>query len=471
MLLNVVRRASSLFNLLFPIALIAIVGWFAYLKLDLTSAAAPRANSAPLIAISDAVEQSKPVKTAAPPVTKPAERTGDNSIISVGDTLQLAFYERLINEDDKWAAKSFSNRPAVSFQQRTELTGDYDVREDGVVVVPLLGAFQVAGRSVAQFEADAKTAFEQLIGRFAFMSVTVNRRPVYIVGPVKKPGYYKYKDGMTVLHVIAMAGGYDNPAVDLGNILQAVHEAEQKQKAGDRLKRLWAKLDVLTAERDATEVSASRELLQLCSPSEAKELLATEASLRALAVRNREAQAKALASSIQSTRNELQSQIERQDQVQSGVSARLARVDNLASLGDKIGRPIRAAAEAELSDTRARVHESSIAIHETESKLAQLEKEQQTLENQTKIELQQQIAELRSQVAEASSTTSASSSALDAMRTALIVDSEGSGGNTQFQIVRGTRSNRQTLTVPGTESINPGDLVRVVVTSEFKQPM
>ncbi|RUP08472.1 SLBB domain-containing protein [Hyphomicrobium sp.] len=471
MLLNVVRRASSLFNLLFPVALLAIFGWFAYLKVDLTSRGAAALGTVPLIAITETIDSMTPAKKSLAPLDKVSSRSGDNSIISVGDTLQLAFYERLLNEEDKWAARSFSNRPAVSFQQRTELSGDYDVREDGVVVLPLLGAFPVAGRSVSQFEEDAKIAFEQMIGRFAFMSVTVNRRPVYIVGPVRKPGFYKFTEGMTVLHLVAMAGGFDSPTVDLGHMLQAVHEAEQQQKSGDRLKRLWAKLNVLTAERDGTAVFPSRELLQISSPGEAKELIASEGSQRALMLRNSQVQDRAVAASVQSVRGELQSQKDRYEQVQSGVSVRSARVDNLNRMADTIGRPIRAEAEAELSDTKARLHESTVAMHETETKLAQLEKDQLTLQNQTKLELQQQISELKSQIAEASSTTSASAGALDAMRTAIVAPDDSGDASTQYQIVRGSRTDRKTLNVSGTESINPGDLVRVVISAEAKRPM
>ena len=475
MLLSVVRRASSLFNLMFPLAFLSVFGWFAYPKIvEPALVRAAVINTAPSLGGKD-----EPAAATAPtipnrwePPAQTVTRPGDNSLVAVGDTLQVAFYERLINEEDKWSARSFSQRPAISFQQRTELSGEYEVHEDGSVIIPLLGAFPVAGRSVAQFEGDAKKAFEQLVGRFAFMSITINHRPVYVVGPVKKPGYYKFTEGLTVYHIVALAGGFEHTSVELDHMLQAIHEVETKQKTGDRLKRLWAKLNVLEAERDRIKAAPSRDLLRLCSESEAFELIASESSVRRLALRNSQAQADSISASLQSARDELQSHQKLQDQIQSGILVRTQRLADLDSLGDKIGRPFRSQVEAELGDTKARIQETAVALHAGEAKVSQLEKDKLTFENQAKIDLQQQIVDLRAQISEASSTTSASAGALDAMRTALAINDDGTDGATMFQIVRGPRANRQIINATGMEAINPGDLVRVLVNPPAsKSPM
>ena len=475
MLLSVVRRASSLFNLMFPLVFLTVFAWIAYPKfLEPGLMRSAAISTAPSLSGKDelAVATTPKFLDRWEPPAQPVTRPGDNSLVSVGDTLQVAFYERLINEEDKWSARSFSKRPAISFQQRTELSGEYEVHEDGSVIVPLLGAFPVAKRTVAEFEEDAKKAFEQLVGRFAFMSVTINRRPVYVVGPVKKPGYYKFTEGLTVFHVVALAGGFERTSVDLDHMLQAIREVETKQKTGDRLKRLWAKLNVLEAERDGTTAAPSRNLLRLCSESEAFGLIASENSVRQLALRNSQAQAANLAASLQSARDELASHQKLRDQVESGISVRTQRLADIDSLGDKIGRPLRSQVAAELGDTKARVQETAVALHAAEAKVSQLEKDKLTFENQTKIDLQQQIVDLQSQIAEASSTTSASSGALDAMRTALAINDDGTDGATMFQIVRGPRTNRQVINATGMESVNPGDLVRVLVNPPAsKSPM
>ena len=46
--------------------------------------------------------------------------------------------------------------------------------------------------------------------------VALERQPVYVLGPVKNPGAYKYAPGMTVLHAVALAGGLDRAPVEPG---------------------------------------------------------------------------------------------------------------------------------------------------------------------------------------------------------------------------------------------------------------
>jgi hypothetical protein len=53
-------------------------------------------------------------------------------------------------------------------------------------------------------------SFTAVIGRSANIDVKIfDRSPIYVVGPVKNPGAYKYAPGMIVLHAIALAGGLD----------------------------------------------------------------------------------------------------------------------------------------------------------------------------------------------------------------------------------------------------------------------
>jgi polysaccharide export outer membrane protein len=37
-------------------------------------------------------------------------------------------------------------------------------------------------------------------------------RPFYIVGQIRRPGHYEYRNGMTVLNVVALAGGFSHRA-------------------------------------------------------------------------------------------------------------------------------------------------------------------------------------------------------------------------------------------------------------------
>lgn len=453
MFLGFLRRASSLFSLVLPLVLVGAIGWFIYLHVLDFFPGPPDARPEAQINTS-AME----VPVQSPP------NTGDATVVQVGDTLQVTFYERLMNEEDKWMARSHSRRPPKSFQQRAELSGDYEVRENGVIVIPLLGSIKVAGRTISQFETDAGSAFERLVGRFAFVSVALERKPIYLVGPVKKPGAYKYTAGMTVLHLVAMAGGFDRTAVDLGHMIQAVHEVETQQKSADLLKRLWARLAVLEADRDAVPPSSPRELVAFVGEDNAMRMIEAEKSVRGFVVASRRAQEIALAASMKSAKRELESKNNRRKQVEANVRLRGERIEALRTIQDKVSRPIRAQAEAEWSDVKERLQEADVAVREAETKLHLLDKEQVTLSNQSKMDLEQEILTLKSQITEASSSITASAGALDVMRSVLAATQDGDDSTTEFEIVRGTTSNQEVLTVSGTASLNPGDLVRIKMT-------
>ncbi|TIU43560.1 MAG: exopolysaccharide biosynthesis protein, partial [Mesorhizobium sp.] len=85
--------------------------------------------------------------------------------------------------------------------QRPELSGEYMVQEDGTISVPLLGFIPVANRSTQQVQADLAETFEQLLGRKGLVNIlSLERPPIYVLGPVKNPGSFKYAPGMTILH-------------------------------------------------------------------------------------------------------------------------------------------------------------------------------------------------------------------------------------------------------------------------------
>lgn len=90
-----------------------------------------------------------------------------------------------------------------------DLSGDFDVNDQGLVALPLIGTVRVAGETVQQ----AETLITQRYGKDYLVNprVTVevlNYRPFYILGEVQRPGSYPYVNGLTVLNAVALAGGY-----------------------------------------------------------------------------------------------------------------------------------------------------------------------------------------------------------------------------------------------------------------------
>ena len=134
-------------------------------------------------------------KTVSPAPDAPSAPAG--GLFGVGDRLKVAFYERLDVEEDKWGRTS-SASALRSIVQRPELSGEYAVQDDGTISVPLLGSIPVANRSAQQVHADLEQTFEQLLGRKGLVNIlSLERSPIYVLGPVRNPGSFKYAPGKT----------------------------------------------------------------------------------------------------------------------------------------------------------------------------------------------------------------------------------------------------------------------------------
>lgn len=90
-----------------------------------------------------------------------------------------------------------------------DLTGDFDVNDQGVVALPLIGPVKIAGKTISEAEALITGAYgkDYLINPRVNVEV-LNYRPFFILGEVQKPGSYPFVNGMTVVNAVALAGGY-----------------------------------------------------------------------------------------------------------------------------------------------------------------------------------------------------------------------------------------------------------------------
>ena len=98
---------------------------------------------------------------------------------------------------------------AILFWRDKEMSGDYVVRPDGQITLPLLSDIQAAGLTPEQLRDSLTKAASKLIED---PSVTVgvkaiNSRKVFITGMVGKSGAYPLTSTMTVAQLISIAGG------------------------------------------------------------------------------------------------------------------------------------------------------------------------------------------------------------------------------------------------------------------------
>jgi protein involved in polysaccharide export with SLBB domain len=98
----------------------------------------------------------------------------------------------------------------------SELSGEFRLDASGAIDFPLLERVELAG--LLPSEAAAKLRDGLSDGYMVDPQVTVdvlefNSRKISVLGEVKRPGLFVYRDGMTVVQAIAEAGGTSESAL------------------------------------------------------------------------------------------------------------------------------------------------------------------------------------------------------------------------------------------------------------------
>lgn len=98
---------------------------------------------------------------------------------------------------------------AIVFWREKDLSADVVVRPDGMISLPLLNDIRAAGLTPEQLRQTLTTAAAKFVEEPTVTVVVkaINSRKVSITGQVGKPGPYPLSGPMTVLQLLAAAGG------------------------------------------------------------------------------------------------------------------------------------------------------------------------------------------------------------------------------------------------------------------------
>jgi protein involved in polysaccharide export with SLBB domain len=89
------------------------------------------------------------------------------------------------------------------------MSGEFSIAGDGTVSLPFVGSVRAGGLTIRQLELEIVDRLKPDYLKNPRVSVGVlNFRPFDIIGEVQKPGSYPYRNGMTVINAVAMAGGF-----------------------------------------------------------------------------------------------------------------------------------------------------------------------------------------------------------------------------------------------------------------------
>ena len=161
--------------------------------------------------------------------TAPATKAAGNESLRPGDVLKLWIW------------------------REEEMSGSFPVPEDGVVVLPKIGARKVIGRAPAELKAEILAEYQKYL-RNPSIEITFLRR-VNVLGAVKEPGVYPVDETMTIANVLALAGGTTSQGKQdevqlhregkklVTKITQQMRVADLPLQSGDQLyvpERSWA---------------------------------------------------------------------------------------------------------------------------------------------------------------------------------------------------------------------------------------
>ncbi|HKP63393.1 MAG TPA: polysaccharide biosynthesis/export family protein [Polyangiales bacterium] len=129
----------------------------------------------------------------------------------------------------------------VSVYDEKELSGKYQVADDGNINFPLIGAVKVAGKTPNTIALELQdTLRDKQILRNPSVSLFVLQyasRRLSVVGAVQKPGNIDWIAGMSVVQAISMAGGL-TPLADANDTIVTRQEGTQPKRYKVQVRRI-----------------------------------------------------------------------------------------------------------------------------------------------------------------------------------------------------------------------------------------
>ncbi len=121
-----------------------------------------------------------------------------------------------------------------------DLSGEFQVDENGNISVPMIGAVHASGLTGSALEQAIQAKFADGYLNDPRVSVQVTQyRPFYIIGQVNKPGEYPYVNDMMAPNAIALAGGYTDHADDADLYVRHDGETREAEMPADATTRIY----------------------------------------------------------------------------------------------------------------------------------------------------------------------------------------------------------------------------------------
>lgn len=167
------------------------------------------------------------VPLAAAPRQLPTRPSETGAVVPPAPTPSVAAVPRVAPPDDYVIGTD--DELSILFWRDKEMSSDVVVRPDGKITLPLINDIQAAGLTPEQLRERLNTEATRFLenpSASVFVKV-INSRKVFITGEVQKPGPYSLTAPMTVLQLIAIAGGLREYARRSDIIVMRVEDGKQ----------------------------------------------------------------------------------------------------------------------------------------------------------------------------------------------------------------------------------------------------
>ncbi|MGC4024740.1 MAG: polysaccharide biosynthesis/export family protein [Mesorhizobium sp.] len=140
-----------------------------------------------------------------------------------------------------------------AYEEWGALGGEFTVSSNGDIALPVVGQFAVSGMDTQTFAAEVASRLQKQTGLVNKPEVSIeimDYPPIYVSGDVANPGEYKFREGMTVMQALAVAGGERRATDDAAETLRLVSDL---RGSSDEIVRVTARIARLQAEQDGAD--------------------------------------------------------------------------------------------------------------------------------------------------------------------------------------------------------------------------
>jgi polysaccharide export outer membrane protein len=124
---------------------------------------------------------------------------------------------------------SVGDKIGITVFGQPDLSGESTVDQSGNIRLPMLGDISAINLTLRELESGISQALVRGYLRDPTVSIRIAEfSPIYVLGLVRTPGLYSYREGMSVLAAIARAGGIGVSETQQSGLLSSLLQAEER---------------------------------------------------------------------------------------------------------------------------------------------------------------------------------------------------------------------------------------------------